>query len=52
MGILGAAIVGLITLSGFKSAIQSCHVHEACKPLDDAWRVMVAAGAIPALATM
>ncbi len=52
IGILSAAIVGLITLSCFRSAIETCVVGQACMPLDNAWRVMVAFGAIPALATM
>ena len=44
--------MGLITLTGFKSAIQTCVVGEPCQALDHAWRVMVAFGAVPALATM
>lgn len=52
IGILAAAIVGMIVLSGFKSQIENCKVHEPCKALDHAWRIMVAFGAIPAIATM
>lgn len=31
--------------------LQQCVPGEACHPLDDAWRVCVAIGAIPAIAT-
>jgi PHS family inorganic phosphate transporter-like MFS transporter len=52
IGILAAAVVGIIVLQGFKDSIENCHVNAPCKPLDQAWRIMVAFGAVPALATM
>ncbi|KIY98746.1 Inorganic phosphate transporter 1-6 [Monoraphidium neglectum] len=51
IGFLAASIVAVIVVVAFQSAIDSCTAGEACMPLDHAWRIIVAIGVIPAIAT-
>ncbi|MEW5296885.1 MAG: hypothetical protein WDW36_000132 [Sanguina aurantia] len=51
IGQLTAALVTIIVTVIMRSRIETCVLGEACHPLDVTWRIVVAAGVIPAVLT-
>ncbi|MEW5318868.1 MAG: hypothetical protein WDW38_010052 [Sanguina aurantia] len=51
IGQLTAALVTIIVTVIMRSRIETCVLGEACHPLDVTWRIVVAIGVIPAVAT-